>query len=319
MFSQREPRGQNLVACCRSRERIGRDILVDIVQVHPSIIASLCALAGLALGPRAAEASCPSLELECFYVRHVGVMHLSTALAKADEVVLENVVGPATLVVQDGPIPGSSTSIKPLTLPALSVGLLIRDTDTSTLGLELILAPPNMAKIEMRAEGALAEESLAPYALGNIPTGVPPAGNELGTVNALPPMLTVVYRPMKKQRFRPYVGAGLAYMIITGGEITNPLLTAVAEPRLEAEHNFGNLGVVAQGGLDVRVATWKKKNLYVSADIKYIGFLRITAKVKDVYVEAPGLPIFGPVKVGDAGATVTVNPLIFQAGLGMDF
>jgi outer membrane protein W len=296
-----------------------RDILVVIVKVHQSLIASLCVFAGLALAPRPAAASCPSFSLECFYVRNVGVMHLSTALAQADEVVLENVVGPATLVVQDGPIAGSSSSIKALTLPALSLGFIIRDTENSTLGVELILAPPNMAKIEMRAEGTLADESLAPYALGNIPTGVPPAGHELGTVSALPPMATVVYRPMKKRRFRPYAGAGLGYMIITGGDITNPLLTSVAKPRLEAEHGFGNLGVVVQGGLDVRVARWKRKNLYFSADIKYIGFLRITAKVKDIYVEAPGLPLFGPVKVGDAGASVTVNPLIFQAGLGLDF
>ncbi len=185
----------------------------------------------------------------------------------------------------------------------------------------MILAPPNMVKIEMIAKGSLATESLAPYALGNIPTGVEPAGEELGTVEALPPMITAVYQPWKNKFFRPYGGAGLAYMLILGGDITNPLMTSVegVEPRLEPQNNFGNLGLVLQGGVEVRLAKWKKKNFYLTFDTKFIAFLTVEAKVKGIHVEAPGLPVFGPVKVGDAGAAVTVNPLIFQFGAGMDF
>lgn len=265
------------------------------------------------------SAECPGLKLKCFYVRNLGGMFFSTALAKDEEVVLSNVEGAASLVIEEGPIAGSGSGVKPLFLPALSVGMVVKDWGNSTLSIELILAPPNMVNIELTAEGTLATESLAPFALGNIPTGVPPAGEELGTVSALPPMATAVFRPWRDKFFRPYGGAGLAYMIVTGGEITNEILTSVAEPRLEVDHGLGNLGLVLQAGAEVRLLKLMGKSLYFSADVKYIGFLSLTAQVRDIYVEAPGLPVFGPVRVGDAGATVTVNPLIFQAGLGLDF
>lgn len=265
------------------------------------------------------SADCPALKLKCFYVRNLGGMFFSTALAQDEEVVLENVEGAASLVIEEGPIAGSGSAVKPLYLPAMSAGMVVKEWDNSSLSVELILAPPNMVDIELLATGTMATESLAPFALGNIPTGVPPAGEELGTVSALPPMFTAVYRPWKNKRFRPYGGAGLAYMIVTGGQITNEILTSVAEPRLEVEHGLGNLGLVLQTGAEVKIMELLDRNFYFSLDVKYIGFLSLTAKVRDIYVEAPGLPVFGPVRVGDAGATVTVNPLIFQAGLGMDF
>ncbi len=284
------------------------------------LIASLCATALFFTASREAAASCPSLSLKCFYVRSVGILYLSPALAQPDEVELQNVEGPAALVIAEGPIPGSSSGVAPLAIPALSAGMIIRDWGTKTLSLEVVLAPPNMVEIEMTAEGSLATESLAPFALGSIPTGVPPAGHELGVIRALPPMLTAVYRPMAQKRIQPYVGAGLAYMIILGGEITNPLLTSVnPDPLLVGDHGLGNLGVVAQAGAELRVATVKGKNIFVNADVKFIGFLEVTATVKDVYVEAPEMPLFGAVKVGDASASVTVNPLVFQLGAGMDF
>lgn len=285
------------------------------------LIFVLCVSGVLVGTTRDAYASCPSLSLECFYLRNLGVMRLSTAFAQDEPVVLSNVAGAATLVIEEGPIVGSGAGVKPLTLPAFSAGFVIKEWEDSSLALEMILAPPNMVKIEMIAKGTLAHESLAPYALGNIPTGVEPAGEELGTVEALPPMLTAVYRPWKDAFFRPYGGAGLAYMLITGGDITNELMTSVegAKPRLQPKNNFGNLGLVLQGGVEVRLAKWKNKNFYLTFDTKLIAFLTVEAKVVDIYVEAPGLPVFGPVKVGDASAAVTVNPLIFQFGAGMDF
>lgn len=265
------------------------------------------------------SAECPALKRKCFYLRNLGGMYFSTALAKDEEVVLSNVEGAASLVIEEGPIAGSGSGVKPLFLPALSAGLVVKDWGDSTLSIELILAPPNMVDIELTAEGTLANESLAPFALGNIPTGVPPAGAELGTVSALPPMATAVYRPWQGKAFRPYGGAGLAYMIVTDAKITNEILASVAEPRLEVKHDLGNLGVVVQAGAEVRLFKLLGQSVYLSADVKYIGFLSLTAQVRDIYVEAPGLPVFGPVRVGDASATVKVNPLIFQAGLGYDF
>ena len=295
-------------------------------------IAILCALAIVAGSANSALAGkkkkkkesgksseCPALKLKCFYMRNLGGMFFSTALAQDEEVVLSNVEGAASLVIEEGPIAGSGSGVKPLYLPAVSAGMIIKDWGSSTLSIEMILAPPNMVDIELTAEGTMATESLAPFALGNIPTGVPPAGEDLGIINALPPMFTAVFRPWKDKFFRPYGGAGLAYMIITGGTITNEILTSVAEPKLEVEHGLGNLGLVLQAGADVKVMKLAGKQFWFSLDVKYIGFLSLTAVVRDIYVEAPGLPVFGPVKVGDAGATVTVNPLIFQAGLGMDF
>lgn len=292
----------------------------------PWLTAVLCAALSLTTSGIATADDDDETEDDSFlsrlYVRNVGFLHLSPALATSDEVVLSGVVGPASLAVDNGPIAGSGTDMSSVTLPGLSVGYVLKRFGNKTLSIETVAAPPPVT-IKLKATGTLANESLAPEALG-IPTGVPPLGEELGEAEALPPIVTGVVRFMTDKRVRPYAGGGLSYLIITDARITNDVLSPTingmrVEPKLDIEHGFGNLGVVLQGGAEVVVANVLGKEILLNLDVKFIAKLNLKATVLNAYVATPGLPLFEYVAVGNAEASVTVNPLIIQGGVGVNF
>ena len=229
--------------------------------------------------------------------------------SSSTEVYLEDVSGPADLAVDNGPIEGSGASVEDTDFPSVILGWRLPWGD-GNWALETVLALP--LTVEFKTTGTLANESIAPYALGNIPTGVPPLGTEFGESKALPPVVTLLYRFLAQSSLRPYVGAGFAYMITYDSEVTNPVLTAVGEPELEIDDVFG---VAFQAGLEYKIAgDW-----WVNADLKYIAGLEATATVKDIWVETPNLPTYGVARVGNARMDVTVDPWVFQLGVGFDF
>jgi outer membrane protein W len=166
-------------------------------------------------------------------------------------------------------------------------------------------------EVKLSATGTLRDESIAPMALG-IPTGVPALGEELGTARAAPGVVTAVYQLATRGPIRPYVGAGLALLLATGEKITNPLLVEAGEPDFSIAPAPG---VVAQAGVEVKV--WR--DVYARLDLKYIAGLMARATVKHVQVRTPLLPLFDSVEVGTAKMNLWVNPLIIQAGVGIDF
>lgn len=241
-----------------------------------------------------------------FYFRG-GVVRVEP-LEVSQELELTDVDGPASLAVTEGPIDGSGSSVDGVTIPGLIVGWVTPWMD-GKLSIEAVLGLP--FTIEFRATGTLANESLAPEALG-IPTGVPPLGTEIGKAKVAPPVLTGVYRP--DRRFgpvQPYFGAGLGLLLTVDSEVTNPVLTEVSKPDLVIPPAPG---LVFQGGLETRL--WRR--FYASADLKFIALMVARARVEGAAIRAPELPIFDTVEVGTAKMNVWVNPLIFQLSLGVD-
>ena len=229
--------------------------------------------------------------------------------SSSSEVYLEDVSGPADLAVDNGPIAGSGASVEDSDFPSVILGWTL-PWGGGHWALETVLALP--LTVEFKTTGTLATESIAPYALGNIPTGVPPLGEEFGESKVLPPVVTLVYRFGLDQPLRPYVGAGIAYMITYDGEVTNPVLTALGEPTLEVDDVFG---FALQGGVEYNFAgDW-----WVNADVKYIAGLEATATVEEIWVETPELPTYEVARVGNARMDVTVDPWVFHLGVGFDF
>jgi outer membrane protein W len=226
-------------------------------------------------------------------------------LAVSRELELADVTGPASLAVQNGPIEGSGATVSSATIPALIIGYRIRPR----WALESVLGIPFTVKF--KATGTLANESLAPMALG-IPTGVPALGPDLGTAKAAPPVVTAVYDLLGHGALRPYAGAGVALLIAYDEHVTNPILLEVKEPDMNVSPAPG---VVVQGGLEARLA----KRIYARLDVKFIGLMLAHATVSHIQVKTPELPLFDTVEVGTAKMSVWVNPLIVQAGLGTDF
>lgn len=249
------------------------------------------------------KAAAPSPPEKKLYVR-AGAAFVDP-LAVSRELELADVTGPASLAVQNGPIEGSGATVSSATIPALILGYRIRPR----WSLETVLGIPFTVKF--KATGTLANESLAPMALG-IPTGVPALGPDLGTAKAAPPVITAVYDLLGHGAVRPYAGAGVSLLIAFDEHVTNPILLEVQEPDMNVSPAPG---VVVQGGVEARLA----KRIYARLDVKFIGLMLARATVSHIQVKTPELPLFDTVEVGTAKMSVWVNPLIVQAGLGTDF
>lgn len=224
----------------------------------------------------------------------------------SDEVALTGLQGAAELALPNGPIPGSGVGAEPATILAGAIGYRV----TPRISLEAVLAVPFV--MDLTFTGTLATDSVAPYALGNIPTGVPAFGATLGTTKVTPPIVTAVYRHPLSPRLRPYAGLGLAYVMADDTHITNSVLTELTTPEVEIE---SDLAWVLQGGVDVQL--WRR--LYLTLDAKYVGGLDLVAEMRGLELAVPELPLYGTVSAGTGTAEVAVNPLVFQAGVGWDF
>jgi len=245
-------------------------------------------------------------EPERFYVRG-GVLHVMP-FSDSRELQLSNVGGPASLAVSDGPVRGSGTTVDTMTMPAAILGYRLRSFG-GRFAVETVLAPP--VKVRFHGTGTLADESIAPMALG-IPTGVPALGSELGEAKAVPPVVTMVYRLLDREAFQPYVGLGGSLLIAYDARATNAVLTEVSQPDV---HLDPAAGLVLQAGLDARI--WRRVRARI--DLKYIAFMKAHATVENIHVRTPGLPLLEEVAVGTATMDVWVNPLIVQFGVGVDF
>jgi outer membrane protein W len=266
------------------------------------------ALAALAvvLTPATAGADTPWWKRR-LYVRGIGVAHVAT-METSREMELTNIDGAASLAVMDGPIPGSGASINSSTIPAASIGFRLPVLN-DRLSTEIIVG--TLFTVEFQATGTLANESIAPSALG-IPTGVPALGPELGKAQALPLVPTAVYQILPRGVVRPYAGAGIAVLFARNAEITNPRLTEVGKPDFSIAPAPG---LVLQGGVDVKL--WK--SVYARLDVKFIAGMLARATVNHIQVRTPDLPLFESAEVGTAKMSVWVNPLIVHAGIGFDF
>ena len=236
-------------------------------------------------------------------------MVLVAPLEISQEAELEAVDGPASLAVSNGPIEGSGAGVDSVFTPGVIVGYVLPWWD-GKVSVETILGIP--FEIELKSRGTLANESLAPEALG-IPTGVPALGSELGTAKVAPPTVTAVYRfDRTLGPIQPYAGGGLSVLIAFDEKVTNPILTAAGQPDFEIPPAPG---LVLQGGAEARL--WKR--LYATIDLKFIAGQVVRGKVKNIVVETPELPLFEMAEVGTAKMNVWVNPLIIQAAVGYDF
>jgi outer membrane protein len=111
-------------------------------------------------------------------------------------------------------------------------------------------------------------------------------GSSLGTVNHLPPTLSLQYHLLESARFRPYVGAGANY--------TNFYRKSGGLSTLDLDHSFG---WAAQVGTDVMLTG----RTSVNVDAKYVN---IETDVKSG---------------GTTAYHLKINPILLGLGLGYRF
>jgi len=240
------------------------------------------------------------------YVR-AGVVRVEP-LEQSNEMELSDVDGAASLAVQNGPIAGSGATISSATIPGMIIGYVLPYYHNK-ISVETIVGIP--FTVTFKATGTLANESLAPTALG-LPTGVQPLGPDLGEAKAAPLVLTGIYRLGTYSGITPFAGAGLAVLLAFDAHVTNKMLTDVSEPKMIVDPAPG---LVLQAGIDAKIY----KRIYARLDVKFIALMLARARVEHVQVRTPELPLFDTVEVGTAKMSMWVNPLIIQAGIGADF
>jgi outer membrane protein len=114
---------------------------------------------------------------------------------------------------------------------------------------------------------------------------------DLGDVWLLPPTLLVQYHFLTKERFSPYVGAGINYTIFYGVD--------EAKKSIAEDVDYENsVGWALQIGVDYRL----DENWYVNADVKRL-FLDSDVSINN----------------GGVKADVNVDPWIFGMGIGYKF
>lgn len=241
---------------------------------------------------------------------------------KSTPVILENPSATAQLAVPPGPIAGGSAGLNQFNNTIAGELGFILPYFGGHFSLEAAIAPP--IKFDFTAGGTLANQSIAPNALQNqpgqpagdpLPTGVGPIGTKIGTLHALPPALTIVYRPWLDTFIRPYVGVGMVWLFTYNTKVTASTLTDHLNlaPQLVLSRP---IGCVAQAGFDVRLP-W---HFYLTADARYLGCATVHAELRNVSVYSPTLsPSLGPVHIGTISTNAKFQAVLFQLSIGSTF
>ncbi|WP_348766303.1 OmpW family outer membrane protein [uncultured Salinisphaera sp.] len=242
----------------------------------------------------------------------VGVLHLSYE-GDSSSLRIDNANGLAAqpFGVGSSKLEGTGSSVGDKTTLGGTIGMYIPKTGRH-LAAEVTLAPP--LKLDFEVSGRAIDESIAPETQSGIPTGVPALGRKIGTLKALPPNLTIIYRPWVDTMFQPYIGAGAMYLYTFDTDVTNEVLNAYGnEPTLNLTKPVACVGQV---GMDVNLS----EKLFVTADVKYVGCAEVEATVNNVVVNAPALsPTVGPVNVGSVSSTNDFKAVLYQVSMGFRF
>lgn len=170
---------------------------------------------------------------------------------------------------------GAKLSVDGNTIPEIDFSYYI----TKNIAAELILATGTRHDVSIKGNTG---------ALGNQP---------LGSVNLLPPTLTLQWHFMPDQTVDPYLGAGVNYT----RALDRNLGTTAAIPNLPIHIDRNSLGLAFQAGVDVNL----KDGWLINADLKK-AFIST-----DVTVNAGA----GFVKIDN----LDIDPWIFGVGIGKRF
>jgi len=251
------------------------------------------------------------------YVKHnsyfrVGVLHLQY-YGSSSELQVDNAEGLAAQGFGSGQSSldhtGSSTGNK--TTLGGTYGLFLPWTGKH-LAMEVTLAPP--LKLDFEVSKNAIDESLAPETQNGLQTGIPALGRSIGTLKTLPPNFTIVYRPWVDTMIQPYIGVGAMYLYTYDTDVNNEVLNAYGnEPTLNLTKPVACVG---QLGADFQLP----QNMFITADVKYVGCATVEAKVNNIVINSPNLSdTVGPINVGTVSSSNDFKAILYQLSFGMRF
>lgn len=195
--------------------------------------------------------------------------------------------------------PGTGVGVDSEAFPALTVGLYIPNTGKH-LAIEGMLAAPLELTVEVR--GNAIDKPLVNA------KATPPIGKTVGSVKALPPNLTLVYRPWVDTMIQPYIGIGAMYLYTYDTEVTNYELTKYGEPTLYLSKPMACVG---QAGVDVSLT----EHIFINADVKYIGCADVVNKLNGVKAKVAGKTV----EIDMIESTLHYEALLYSLNVGIRF
>lgn len=251
------------------------------------------------------------------YTKHnsyfrVGALHLHY-FGDSSRLQVENAKGLASQAFGEGPskLDGTGSSTGDKTTIGGTFGMYLPMTGKH-LAMEVQLAPP--LKLDFEVTGRAANESLAPVTQNGIPTGVPPLGTKIGTLKALPPNFTIIYRPWVDTMVQPYIGAGAMYLYTYDTDVNNEQLNAYGnEPTLNLTKPVACIG---QAGVDINLS----EKMFITADVKYVGCATVEAKLNNIVINSPTLgDTVGPINLGTVSSSNKFEAVLYQLSMGFHF
>jgi len=199
-----------------------------------------------------------------------------------------------TAVAQDtSPPPGKYAGDFMIRLRGIGV-IPADDADIDPIGGDTELSNTGMPEIDFTyfVTDNIAFELIAATTQHDVSARNTSAGDiDLGDVWLLPPTLLAQYHFFTKERFSPYIGAGINYTIFYGVD--------EAKNSIAKDVDYDNsIGWALQIGVDYRL----DENWYVNADVKRL-FLDTDVSINN----------------GGVKADVDVDPWIFGMGVGYKF
>ncbi len=176
--------------------------------------------------------------------------------------------------------PGAELSVDSNVIPELDISYYI----TKNIAAELILALGTKHDVSIKGDSA--------GIIGN---------QDLGSINALPPTLTLQWHFNPDQTFDPYVGAGVNYTNMLDRNLKySSGATAGSKIKVDSD----SWGYALQAGLDVNL----KDGWLINADVKYVTI------DTDVKMQNP--------LAGNRWTKIDsldINPWVFGVGIGKKF
>ncbi|WP_017939135.1 OmpW/AlkL family protein [Zestomonas thermotolerans] len=202
-------------------------------------------------------------------------------IVRAGAVTVQTDENTSGVKVDRGSLAGTDLGGKATVSNDTQLGLNFAYMLTDNLGVELLAATP--FKHDVHVKGA---------SLGT-------ANGKLGTLEHLPPTLSLVYYPLdSKSAFQPYVGAGINYTWFMDGD-TSSAAEANGFRNLQATNSWG---WAAQIGADYMLTD----NIMINGQIRYIDI------DTQAYVDNVDLGV-------RAKVDVDVKPWVYMVGLGYKF
>lgn len=175
--------------------------------------------------------------------------------------------------------PGAELTVDSNVIPELDISYYI----TKNIAAELILAFGTQHDVSIKGD--------AGNAIGN---------QKLGSVNALPPTLTLQWHFNPDQIFDPYIGAGINYTYMLDRNARGSR-GAIAGEKIKIESD--SWGYALQAGLDINL----KDGWLINADVKYLNIdtdVRLQSGITGRWTKVDSLDI---------------NPWVVGIGIGKKF